>query len=77
MGGTTSPNLIQSVLQSALQRAHPNPLPAGQVITEIGDAEAAVDVGASAQATLTPLSQLVWAGPGVQSGSSWGGGQWQ
>ena len=76
MGGT-SLSVLSKVIQNALSRAYPNPLPSNQVLTQTADGQAAVDVGDSVTTTLQPKSAMVWGGPGVSSpGWKWSSGEW-
>ncbi|MDE3095763.1 MAG: hypothetical protein KGK07_07165 [Chloroflexota bacterium] len=78
MSGTVSSNLLPSAIASALSRAYPNPLPANQVITQVADGDASVNVSDAVTTTLKPLANLVWGDYAHATDSAWSaGGQWQ
>ena len=61
MSSPNTDNLLPMLLQVALQRAHPSPLPTNYVLSLIPGPEDPVDVGDSVVATIGTISADVWA----------------
>ncbi len=77
MSGLNASSLLPMIMQQALQRAHPQPLPTNMTVTVVAGPYGGAGAGAAAAATLRPLSGMVWGGAGVAPGWVWGGGAWQ
>lgn len=72
-----SPNLLPMLLQQALQRAHPSPLPSNTVITTITGPYGSAAVATTVAGTTWDESAFVWGGAGVDPGWEWSvSGQW-
>lgn len=73
----SSPNLLPMVLQQALQRAYPSPLPSNIVITAVQQPTDALQVGETVTTTIIPATSFKWGGTGVAPGWQWDvSGEW-
>jgi hypothetical protein len=73
----STPSLLPMILQQALQKANPQPLPSNTVITVIAGPYGGADVGDAPATAVYTEANFVWGGPSTDPGWVWSGGAWQ
>ena len=71
-----NPSLLPMILQQALQKANPQPLPSNTVITVIAGPYGGANVLDQVSGESYDPSTYVWGGPSYEPGWVWGRGRW-